>query len=162
MIDAIVRLSVDRRYFMLSLILVLIGVGVWSFQRLPIDAVPDITNVQVQINTQAPGYSPLEAEQRITFPVETALYGLPNLSYTRSLSRYGLSQVTVVFEEGTDIYFARNLINERLGAIKSVLHLAWSRKWAPLPRGWARFSCTQWMRCPAPPRTTASPGMPRP
>ena len=98
------RLSVERRFLMLSLILVLVGVGVWSFQRLPIDAVPDITNVQVQINTEAPGYSPLEAEQRITFPVETALYGLPNLSYTRSLSRYGLSQVTVVFEEGTDIY----------------------------------------------------------
>ena len=77
MIDAIVRLSVERRYLMLSLILVLIGVGVWSFQRLPIDAVPDITNVQVQINTEAPGYSPLETEQRITFPVETALYGLP-------------------------------------------------------------------------------------
>ncbi len=68
MIDAIVRLSVERRYLMLSMILVLIGVGVWSFQRLPIDAVPDITNVQVQINTEAPGYSPLEAEQRITFP----------------------------------------------------------------------------------------------
>jgi len=86
MINAILRLSVERRFLMLSLILVLVGVGVWSFQRLPIDAVPDITNVQVQINTEAPGYSPLEAEQRITFPVETALYGLPNLSYTRSLS----------------------------------------------------------------------------
>ena len=81
MINAILRLSVERRFLMLSLILVLIGVGVWSFQRLPIDAVPDITNVQVQINTEAPGYSPLEAEQRITFPVETALYGLPNLSF---------------------------------------------------------------------------------
>ena len=114
MINAILRLSVERRYLMLSLILVLIGVGVWSFQRLPIDAVPDITNVQVQINTEAPGYSPLEAEQRITFPVETALYGLPNLSYTRSISRYGLSQVTVVFEEGTDIYFARHLIDDFL------------------------------------------------
>ena len=67
------RLSVERRFLMLSLILALVGVGVWSFQRLPIDAVPDITNVQVQINTEAPGYSPLEAEQRITFPVETAL-----------------------------------------------------------------------------------------
>ena len=79
--------------------------------RLPIDAVPDITNVQVQINTQAPGYSPLETEQRITFPVETAMGGLPKLEYTRSLSRYGLSQVTVVFRDGTDIYFARQLVN---------------------------------------------------
>ena len=135
MIDAIVRLSVERRYLMLSMILVLIGVGVWSFQRLPIDAVPDITNVQVQINTEAPGYSPLEAEQRITFPVETALYGLPKLSYTRSLSRYGLSQVTVVFEEGTDIYFARNLINERLGAIKSALPPGLEPEMGPIATG---------------------------
>ena len=85
MIDAIVRLSIERRFFVLSLIAVLIGMGIWSYQRLPIDAVPDITNVQVQINTHAPGYSPLEAEQRITFPVETALYGLPQLEYTLSL-----------------------------------------------------------------------------
>ena len=79
---------------------------------------PDITNVQVQINTEAPGYSPLEVEQRITYPVETAIAGLPNLEYTRSLSRYGLSQVTVVFEDGTDIYFARNLVNERLQQVE--------------------------------------------
>lgn len=135
MINAILRLSIERRFLMLSLILVLVGVGVWSFQRLPIDAVPDITNVQVQINTEAPGYSPLEAEQRITFPVETALYGLPNLSYTRSLSRYGLSQVTVVFEEGTDIYFARNLINERLGAIKSALPPGLEPEMGPIATG---------------------------
>lgn len=135
MINAILRLSIERRFLMLSLILALVGVGVWSFQRLPIDAVPDITNVQVQINTEAPGYSPLEAEQRITFPVETALYGLPNLSYTRSLSRYGLSQVTVVFEEGTDIYFARNLINERLGAIKSALPPGLEPEMGPIATG---------------------------
>ncbi|MGD9660740.1 MAG: efflux RND transporter permease subunit, partial [Porticoccaceae bacterium] len=135
MINVILRLSIERRFLMLSLILVLVGVGVWSFQRLPIDAVPDITNVQVQINTEAPGYSPLEAEQRITFPVETALYGLPNLSYTRSLSRYGLSQVTVVFEEGTDIYFARNLINERLGAIKSALPPGLEPEMGPIATG---------------------------
>ena len=104
MIDNIIRLSVERRFLFLVLALILIGIGVWSYQRLPIDAVPDITNVQVQINTKAPGYSPLEAEQRITFPVETALYGLPNLSYTRSISRYGLSQITVIFEEGTGLY----------------------------------------------------------
>ena len=135
MINAILRLSIERRFLMLSLILALVGVGVWSFQRLPIDAVPDITNVQVQINTEAPGYSPLEAEQRITFPVETALYGLPNLSYTRSLSRYGLSQVTVVFEEGTDIYFARNLVNERLGAIKSALPPGLEPEMGPIATG---------------------------
>ncbi len=121
MIDNIVRFSIERRFLVLSFILVIIGAGMWNYQRLPIDAVPDITNVQVQINTEAPGYSPLEVEQRITFAVETALYGLPSLDYTRSLSRYGLSQVTVVFKEGTDIYFARDRINERLNVIKANL-----------------------------------------
>ena len=135
MIDAIVRLSIERRFFVLSLIAVLIGMGIWSYQRLPIDAVPDITNVQVQINTHAPGYSPLEAEQRITFPVETALYGLPQLEYTRSLSRYGLSQVTVVFEEGTDIYHARNLIDERLAAIKNALPSELEPQMGPIATG---------------------------
>ncbi|MAR92974.1 MAG: CusA/CzcA family heavy metal efflux RND transporter [Pseudomonadales bacterium] len=135
MIESMLRLSIERRYLILSFILVIIGVGAWSYQQLPIDAVPDITNVQVQINTAAPGYSPLEAEQRITYPVETALYGLPNLSYTRSLSRYGLSQVTVVFEEGTDIYFARNLINTRLGAIQSVLPPGTEPEMGPISTG---------------------------
>ncbi|MGD8176666.1 efflux RND transporter permease subunit [Marinimicrobium sp. C6131] len=135
MIESILRFSIERRYLTLSFIFVLIGLGVWSYKSLPIDAVPDITNVQVQINTQAPGYSPLEAEQRITYPVETALAGLPNLSYTRSLSRYGLSQVTVVFEEGTDIYFARNLIDERLGGIKNALPPGLEPEMGPIATG---------------------------
>ena len=121
MIDALLRFSIARRWIILFLVLVAAAAGVWSYQRLPIDAVPDITNVQVQINTQAPGYSPLEVEQRITYLVETAISGLPRVEYTRSLSRYGLSQVTVVFLDGTDIYFARNLINERLQQAKSQL-----------------------------------------
>ena len=121
MLNAIIRLAVERRFMMLASSLVLIAAGLWSYRYLPIDAVPDITNVQVQINTEATGYSPLEAEQRVTFPVETALYGLPQLEYTRSLSRYGLSQVTVVFKDGTDIYHARNLIDQRLGQISDAL-----------------------------------------
>lgn len=121
MIDAILRFSIARRWVVLFLVLVAAAAGVWNYQRLPIDAVPDITNVQVQINTQAAGYSPLEVEQRITYLVEVAIAGLPHLEYTRSLSRYGLSQVTVVFQDGTDIYFARNLINERLQQAKSQL-----------------------------------------
>lgn len=135
MIDSILRLAIERRLLIIGFIVVIVGVGVWSYQKLPIDAVPDITNVQVQINTAAPGYSPLESEQRITYPVETALAGLPNLSYTRSLSRYGLSQVTVVFEEGADIYFARNLINARLGAIKSVLPPGLEPEMGPISTG---------------------------
>ncbi len=83
MIDALLRFSIARRWVVLFLVLVVAGVGVWSYQRLPIDAVPDITNVQVQINTSAPGYSPLEVEQRITYLVETAIAGLPAVEYTR-------------------------------------------------------------------------------
>src|SRR5690606_37348310 len=107
------------RWLVLLLALALAALGAWNFTRLPIDAVPDITNVQVQINTEAPGYSPLEAEQRVTYPVETVLAGLPRLEYTRSVSRYGLSQVTAVFEDGTDLYFARQLVNERLQSVRS-------------------------------------------
>ena len=114
MLERIISLSIRHRWVVLALVLVAAVIGVWSFQKLPIDATPDITNVQIQINTEAPGYSPLEAEQRITFPVENAVAGVPGLSYTRSVSRYGLSQVTVVFEDGTDIYRARQLVNERL------------------------------------------------
>lgn len=121
MIEAILRFSIHQRWLVMLLALGLAAFGAWNFTRLPIDAVPDITNVQVQINVKAPGYSPLETEQRITFPVETAMAGLPKLDYTRSLSRYGLSQVTVVFLDGTDIYFARQLVNERIQQAKDQL-----------------------------------------
>lgn len=111
------------------------ALGVYNFTRLPIDAVPDITNVQVQINASAAGFSPLESEQRITFPIETAMGGLPKLKYTRSLSRYGLSQVTVVFEDGTDIYFARTLVNERIQQVKDQLPLGIELAMAPISTG---------------------------
>jgi cobalt-zinc-cadmium resistance protein CzcA len=118
-LDRIIGASIAHRWLMMSLTLVLVAVGIWSFTKLPIDATPDITNVQVQINTAAPGYSPLETEQRITYPVETVMAGLPRMEQARSLSRYGLSQVTVVFEDGTDIYFARQQVAERLQQVKS-------------------------------------------
>ncbi|GMU44958.1 MAG: hypothetical protein AMXMBFR52_22630 [Burkholderiales bacterium] len=114
MFERVIRFAIDQRWLVLLAVLGMAALGVYSYQKLPIDAVPDITNVQVQINTAAPGYSPLEAEQRITFPIETVMAGLPGLQQTRSLSRYGLSQVTVIFEDGTDIYFARQLVNERI------------------------------------------------
>lgn len=121
MLEKIIHFAIQQRWLVMLTVLGIGGLGIFKFQFLPIDAVPDITNVQVQINTEAPGFSPLEAEQRITFPIETAIAGLPKLSYTRSLSRYGLSQVTVVFDDGTDIYFARQLVNERLQQVKSLL-----------------------------------------
>ena len=119
MIDKLIQFSIARRWLVMFLVFATAVLGAWNYQQLPKDAVPDITNVQVQINTEAQGYSPLEVEQRITYLVELAITGLPNVASTRSLSRYALSQVTVVFEKGTDIYFARNLINERLQQAKS-------------------------------------------
>ena len=121
MLERIIRAAIAHRWLVLLLVLGSSALGIWNYSRLPIDAVPDITNVQVQVNTEAAGYSPLESEQRITFPVETALAGLANLEYTRSISRYGLSQVTAVFEDGTDIYFARQQIAERLQQAASQL-----------------------------------------
>jgi cobalt-zinc-cadmium resistance protein CzcA len=135
MLEAIVRIAITRRWLVLAATLIGAGVGAYSFVELPIDAVPDITNVQVQINTEAPGYTPLESEQRITFPIETALGGLPRLSYTRSVSRYGLSQVTVVFEDGTDIYFARQLVNERLREAMSRLPEGLEPELGPIATG---------------------------
>jgi len=121
MLERIIRFSIRQRWLMLLLTLALLVAGAWSFTRLPIDATPDITNVQVQINTEAAGYSPLESEQRVTYPIEAAMAGLPGLDYTRSLSRYGLSQVTVVFVDGTDLYFARQQVAERLQQVRAQL-----------------------------------------
>ncbi|WP_284450590.1 efflux RND transporter permease subunit [Methylophaga thalassica] len=135
MIDSILQFSIARRGLVLSLIFLILGMGIWSYQKLPIDAVPDITNVQVQINTKAPGYSPLEAEQRITYPIERALSSLPKLDYTRSISAYGLSQITVVFEEGTDLYFARDRINNILVSVKSDLPDGLEPEMGPIASG---------------------------
>ena len=116
MLDYILKFSLRRNLLVLALVLAAAALGVWNYTKLPIDAVPDITNVQVMINTEAGGYTPLEVEQRITFPLETALSGLPGLTYTRSVSRYGLSQVIAVFSDETDVYFARQLVSERLSS----------------------------------------------
>ena len=121
MLNAIIRFSTTQRALVLATVVLVACVGAWNFTLLPIDAVPDITNVQVVVNTYAPGSTPLEVEQRVSFPIENAMGGLPKLAYTRSVSRYGLSQITVVFEEGTDIYFARQLVSERLREAKARL-----------------------------------------
>ncbi len=135
MLDALVHSALQRRGVVLFVVLFLVGLGLWNFTRLPIDAVPDITNVQVVVNTYSPGFTPLEVEQRVTFPLETAMAGLPQLQNTRSLSRYGLSQITVVFEDGTDIYFARQLVTERIGAAAANLPTGLEATLGPISTG---------------------------
>ena len=135
MFEKLIRAAIEHRWLVLLAAIGMAAVGVFSYQKLPIDAVPDITNVQVQINTQAPGYSPLETEQRVTYPIETVMAGLPNLEQTRSLSRYGLSQVTVIFKDGTDIYFARQLVNERIQEARDKLPVGITPALGPISTG---------------------------
>ena len=119
--DRIIQFSIRNAIWVMLFTLTWIAVGLYSYQKLSIDAVPDITNVQVQINSQANGFTAAEVEQRITYPIENAMSGMPNLEQTRSISRYGLSQVTIIFKDGTDIYWARQLINQRLQEAQSAL-----------------------------------------
>lgn len=135
MFERIIRFAIEQRWLILLAVFGMAAMGVYNYQKLPIDAVPDITNVQVQINTSAPGYSPLEAEQRVTFPIETVMSGLPNLEQTRSLSRYGLSQITVIFKDGTDIFFARQLVNERIQEAKERLPAGITPAMGPISTG---------------------------
>ena len=118
MLNRIIEWSLAHRPLVLLLSLVLVGTGVQALQQLPIDAFPDTTPVQVQVNTVSPALSPVEIEQQITFPVEQVISGLPSLKEVRSISKFGLSQVTVIFEDGTDIYFARQVVNERLQRVE--------------------------------------------
>ncbi|ERO63857.1 CusA/CzcA family heavy metal efflux RND transporter [Pseudomonas piscis] len=135
MFERIIQFAIEQRIIVLLGVLLMAGIGIASYQKLPIDAVPDITNVQVQINSAAPGFSPLETEQRITFPIETAMAGLPGLQQTRSLSRSGLSQVTVIFKDGTDIFFARQLVNERLQVAREQLPEGVEAQMGPISTG---------------------------
>lgn len=135
MFERLIQFAIEQRIIVLLAVLLMAGVGIASYQKLPIDAVPDITNVQVQINSAAAGYSPLETEQRITFPIETAMAGLPGLQQTRSLSRSGLSQVTVIFKDGTDLFFARQLVNERLQVAREQLPAGIETVMGPISTG---------------------------
>src|SRR5687768_16930623 len=121
MLERILKFSIEHRWLVVMLTVLASAVGAWSLQRLPIDAVPDITNNQVQINTTYAALSPTEIETQITYPVETALARIPGLQYTRSISRNAFSQVTAVFDDDVDIYFARQQVAERLNAAKESL-----------------------------------------
>ncbi|ALD98139.1 CusA/CzcA family heavy metal efflux RND transporter [Pseudomonas syringae] len=135
MFERLIQFAIEQRIVVMLAVLLMAGLGIASYQKLPIDAVPDITNVQVQINTSAPGFSPLETEQRITFAIETNMAGLPGLQQTRSLSRSGLSQVTVIFEDGTDLFFARQLVGERLQIAKDQLPEGVNAMMGPISTG---------------------------
>ncbi|OAJ46468.1 MULTISPECIES: CusA/CzcA family heavy metal efflux RND transporter [Pseudomonas] len=135
MFERLIQFAIEQRIIVLLAVLLMAGVGIASYQKLPIDAVPDITNVQVQINSAAAGFSPLETEQRITFPIETAMAGLPGMQQTRSLSRSGLSQVTVIFKDGTDLFFARQLVNERLQVAREQLPAGIETAMGPISTG---------------------------
>ncbi|OIF42240.1 cation transporter, partial [Acinetobacter baumannii] len=133
--DRIIQFSINNAIWVMMFVIAWIGVGLYSYQKLSIDAVPDITNVQVQINSQANGFTAPEVEQRITYPIENAMSGIPNLEQTRSISRYGLSQVTIIFKDGTDIYWARQLINQRLQEAKSALPDSIDPQMSPISTG---------------------------
>ena len=168
MIRRILALSIRNRWLIVLASLGIIALGAWSLARLPIDAVPDITNKQVQVNTTAFALSPAEMEKQVTFRIETALAGIPGLDHTRSISRNGFSQVTAIFTEKTDIYFARQQVNERLLELRPQLppgvapkmgpvstglgEIYMSRRWAltrvrrramPAPRRPARLRCAR-------------------
>ncbi|MCG3127443.1 MAG: Cobalt-zinc-cadmium resistance protein CzcA [Phycisphaerae bacterium] len=121
MLEVVLHFSIRNGWVIVLFTAIVAGVGAYSFQRLPIDAVPDITNNQVQINVMYPSLSPIEIEKQVTFPIETALAGIPGLQSTRSLSRNGFSQTTAVFEDDVNIYFARQQVSERLGEAKESL-----------------------------------------
>lgn len=133
--ERIIQFSIQHAIWVMLFACIWIAVGIYSYQKLPIDAVPDITNTQVQINTQANGFTALEVEQRITYPIENAMAGIPDLELTRSISRYGLSQVTIVFEDGTDIYWARQQINQRIQEIQAELPAQTSPIMSPVSTG---------------------------
>src|SRR3954467_3725594 len=114
MLNAIIESSLRNRFLVIVGTLLVAGMGLYAALHLPIDAVPDLTNVQVQVITEAPALSPLEVETLLSFPVEGAMSGMPNVEQIRSISKFGISVVTVVFHEGTDIYRARQLVGERL------------------------------------------------
>ena len=135
MIASLLEFSLRQRILVLGLACLLSVVGLWSFQSIPIDAYPDVTNIQVQVLTEAPGLSPVEVERFITYPLELQMTGLPGLAEIRSLSKFALSQITVVFHDDVDIYFARQLVLERMMAAKTRLPEGLEPVLAPVSTG---------------------------
>ncbi len=121
MIEKIIAFSLRQRTLILIVLALIVGVGIYSFLSLPIDAFPDVTNIQVEVVATAPGLSPLEIEKFVTYPVEMAMRGLPGLDIMRSVTKYGISVITLVFQDKVDIYFARQLVFQRLAEAKEAM-----------------------------------------
>ena len=138
MFERLIRFAIEQRWMVLFVTLAMAAVGIYNYSRLSIDAVPDITNVQVQINTAAPGYSPLETEQRVTYPIETVMAGLPGLEQTRSLSRYGLSQVTVIFNDSTTSISRASWSTNDCSKRAKIFPKAYRPRWGRSRPAWAR------------------------
>jgi heavy metal efflux system protein len=141
MIERIIDFSVRRRWLILLVTLAAAASGFWSLTKLPIDAVPDVTNVQVQINATAPALTPIEIEKQITVALETALAGTPGLESTRSFSRNGFAQITAVFTDRTNIYFARQQVSERLNEAKGNLPPGVDIRMGPISTGLGEIGC---------------------
>lgn len=163
MLERLLRFSIEQRLLLVLLTMAAAALGVYAFQRLPIDAVPDITNKQVQINTVAAALSPVEIEKQVTFPIETALAGIPGLESTRSLSRNGFSQVTAVFRDHVDIYFARQQVNERLTQARESLPPGVEPLMGPISTGLGEIYMwtVQYASPPPRPRPEGTPGWQR-
>jgi cobalt-zinc-cadmium resistance protein CzcA len=160
MISRILAVSVRQRWLVLLLVLLASGFGAVALMRLPIDAVPDITNNQVQINTLAPSLSPADVERQVTYPVETALAGIKGLEYTRSLSRNGFSQITAVFAESLDIYFARQQVAERIAQVREDLPSGVEPRMGPISTGLGEITMWSVQYAPLPERATVPAGRP--
>ncbi len=160
MIDRILQFSIKWRVFIVVLGFVLLGAGLYSMTRLPIDAVPDVTSNQVQINSLAPGFAPLEMEKYVTFPIEVAMSSLPRKEKIRSISQFGLSQVTITFEDGADIYWARQLVLERLQEAERELPPGVSPELAPISTGLGEIYQFTVERSPAAVKTAGDADLP--
>ena len=160
MFKALIEASVRFRWFVVLATALVAALGLYELTRLPIDAVPDITNRQVQINTIAPALAPEQMERQVTYPLETAMAGIPGLESTRSLSRNGFSQITVIFTDETDIYFARQQVAERMGQARESLPSGVEPELSPITTGLDEVLMWTVDYVPLGPKTLAKPGQP--
>jgi cobalt-zinc-cadmium resistance protein CzcA len=148
LLRAIIERSVKYRSAAVLIAAAVVIGGIWSACRLSLDVTPDISNLQVQVLTPVPDLSPEEIETSVTRPIELEMFGLPGLEQVRSLTRFGVSQVSLIFSDGTDLYRARQMAGERLAGTVGKIPPAWLRNWPRPARAWAKFSLMRWLTSP--------------